>query len=56
MKGEGYMVVVKVVEVKVIGRSNYNYRLDPGRVLPFSPVFGLLIAYQISKINLTRIL
>ena len=26
------------VEVEVIRCSSYNYRLDPGRVLPFSPV------------------
>ena len=31
-------MVVEVVKVKVVGWSNYNYRLDPGRLLPFSPV------------------
>jgi hypothetical protein len=34
-------MVVEVVEVKVVGQSNYNYRLDSSRVLPFSLVFGV---------------
>ena len=34
---EGFMVV----KVKVVRLTNYIYRLDPGRVLPFSLVPGV---------------
>ena len=34
-----WVMVVEVVKVKVVGWSNYNYRLDPSILLPFSPVF-----------------